>query len=125
MLNFYDIKLNNRVPVYIQIALYVKRQILLKRAVSGDRLPSRREMAAQLNINPNTAQKAYKLMEDEGFVVTSGNQGSILYVDPDIFSRIEDELTRGMVNEFISSAREINLSFKRVVDLISEMWEQD
>lgn len=125
MLNFYDIKLNNREPVYIQIALYIKRQILLKRAVSGDRLPSRREMAAQLNINPNTAQKAYKLMEDEGFVVTSGNQGSIIYVDPDIFSRIEDELTRGMVNEFISSAREINLSFKRVVDLISEMWEQD
>ena len=125
MLNFYDIKLNNKDPVYIQIALYVKRQILLKRAVSGDRLPSRRELAAQLNINPNTVQKAYKLMEDEGFVITSGNQGSIIYVDEDIYRRIEDELTRGMVSEFIVSVKEINLSFKRVVDLISEMWGQD
>ena len=125
MLNFHDIKLNNKDPVYIQIALYVKQQILLKRAVSGDRLPSRREMAAQLNINPNTAQKAYKLMEDEGFVVTTGNQGSIIHVDDDIFKRIEDELTRGMVSEFIISAKEINLSFKRVVDLISEMWGED
>jgi len=125
VLNFYDIKLNNKDPVYIQIALYVKRQILLKRAVSGDRLPSRRELAAQLNINPNTVQKAYKLMEDEGFVITSGNQGSIIYVDEDIYRRIEDELTRGMVSEFIVSVKEINLSFKRVVDLISEMWGQD
>ena len=125
VLNFHDIKLNNKDPVYIQIALYVKQQILLKRAVSGDRLPSRREMAAQLNINPNTAQKAYKLMEDEGFVVTTGNQGSIIHVDDDIFKRIEDELTRGMVSEFIISAKEINLSFKRVVDLISEMWGED
>ena len=125
MLNFCNIKLNNKDPVYIQIALYVKRQILLKRAVSGDRLPSRRELAAQLNINPNTVQKAYKLMEDEGFVITSGNQGSIIYVDEDIYRRIEDELTRGMVSEFIVSVKEINLSFKRVVDLISEMWGQD
>jgi len=125
VLNFCNIKLNNKDPVYIQIALYVKRQILLKRAVSGDRLPSRRELAAQLNINPNTVQKAYKLMEDEGFVITSGNQGSIIYVDEDIYRRIEDELTRGMVSEFIVSVKEINLSFKRVVDLISEMWGQD
>ncbi|GIP32657.1 GntR family transcriptional regulator [Paenibacillus sp. J2TS4] len=125
MLNFYELKLNNKEPVYIQTAMYVKRQILLKRAVSGDKLPSRREIAAQLNINPNTVQKAFKLMEEEGYVHTSGNQGSVIFVDEAILTRIEEELTQEMVKEFIDSAKEINLSFKKVVDLISELWEQD
>ena len=123
MLNFYELKLNNKEPVYMQAALYVKRQILLNKAVSGDKLPSRREIAAQLNINPNTVQKAFKLMEDEGYVRTSGTQGSIIYVDEVIFSRIEDELTHQLVKDFIDSSKEINLSFKKVVDLISELWE--
>lgn len=123
MLSFYELKLNHKDPVYVQAALYVKRQILLRRVVSGDKLPSRREIAAQLSINPNTVQKAFKLMEDEGYVRTSSTQGSVLYVDEAIFSRIEDELTRELVQSFINSAKEINLSFKTVVELISEQWE--
>ena len=123
MLNFNDLKLTNKEPVYIQTALYVKRQIMLGRVVSGDKLPSRREIAAQLNINPNTVQKAFKLMEDEGYVRTSSTAGSVIIVDEAIRSRIEDELTRDMVMAFIESAKEINLSFKKVVDLVSELWE--
>lgn len=123
MLNFYNLKLNTKDPVYIQLALHVKRQILLGHAVLGDKLPSRREIAAQLNINPNTVQKAFKLMEEEGYVHTSGNQGSIIYVDEAIIDQIEAELTKEMVLEFIQHAKEINLSFKKVVDLISELWE--
>ncbi|MDK2903540.1 MAG: hypothetical protein PWQ93_1459 [Clostridiales bacterium] len=122
MLRFDDIELNNREPVYMQIVMYVKRQILLKKVADGEQLPSRREVAAQLSINPNTVQKAYKLMEDEGFVTTSGNQRSTFCIDDLIFSRINDQLTRDMIKGFIKSAKGINLSFKRVVDLISELW---
>lgn len=123
VLNFYELKLNNRDPVYLQAALYVKRQILLRKAASGDKLPSRREIAAQLNINPNTVQKAFKLMEDEGYVRTSSTLGSVIYVDDDILKRIENELTRELVQSFVESAKEIQLSFKTVVELISEYWE--
>ncbi len=124
MLDFSNLKLNNKDPVYIQISLFVKQQILLKNAVNGDELPSRRELAVQLNINPNTVQKAYKLMEEQGFVVTKGNQGSYIYLDEFIYSRIETELTRDMVADFIKSAKEINMSFKRIIDLISELWDE-
>nr|WP_306813098.1 GntR family transcriptional regulator [Paenibacillus soyae] len=108
----------------MQIAGYVKRQLLLGRVSPGDRLPSRRDIAAQLSVNPNTVQKAFKLMEEEGFVHTSGNQGSVIHADAELMARIEEELTRGLVLSFISSAKEINLSFKKVIDLVSEHWEQ-
>lgn len=124
MLDFNNFNLNNKDPVYIQIAHHVKQQILLKKAVSGDQLPSRRELAAQLNVNPNTVQKAYRLMEQEGFVKTQGNQGSFIYVDDNIYSNIENRLTLGMVIDFIKSAKELNLSFKRVIELITELWDK-
>ncbi|WP_270171300.1 GntR family transcriptional regulator [Paenibacillus sp. SYP-B4298] len=123
MLNFYELKLNNKEPVYVQAARYVKRKIVLGEAMSGDKLPSRREVAAQLQINPNTVQKAFKLMEDEGYVRTSSTLGSVIYVDDEVRARIETELTSGLVKEFIGSAKEINLSFKRVVELLSELWD--
>lgn len=123
MLSFHELKLNQKDPVYQQVAMYVKRQILLKQAAAGDRLPSRREVAAQLNINPNTVQKAFKLMEDEGYVRTSSTQGSVVNVDDAIYARIEEELTRELVQGFIESAKEIHLPFKTVVALISELWE--
>ena len=123
MLNFYELKLNHKDPVYKQMALYVKRQILLGRAASGDKLPSRREVAAQLNINPNTVQKAFKLMEDEGYVRTSSTLGSVVYSDDAVVWMIQEELTWELVRTFVDSAKEINLSFKKVVELISEQWE--
>lgn len=123
VLNFQQLALNNKLPVYMQIALHVKRQILLHNVASGERLPSRREIAAQLNVNPNTVQKAFKQMEEEGYVHTIGNQGSAIYIDEAILERLEAELTEELVGEFIASAKEIRLSFQKVIALISEKWE--
>ena len=124
MVDFSGLQLNHRDPVYLQIASYTKKRILAGRISDGDLLPSRREIAAILGINPNTAQKAFRYMEEEGYVITTGNTGSRVHVDDKIRSRIETEMTEDMVREFIQSAKDINLSFKKVFDLISHMWEE-
>ncbi|MFD0960500.1 GntR family transcriptional regulator [Paenibacillus chungangensis] len=124
MYHFHELKLSSKQPVYIQIALYVKRQILLGAVESGERLPSRRDVAVQLNVNPNTVQKAYKLMEDEGYVRTMGNQGSVIYTDEQLISRIEEELTSELVQDFIASVKEIRLNYRNVIELISKHWDE-
>lgn len=122
-MNFHGLNLDDNQPVYVQIAQYVKRQILLNQTFSGDSLPSRRDIAAQLRVNPNTVQKAFKLMEDDGYVHTSGKLGSRVYFDEEIRAQIEKEFTVEMVRQFIDQAKEINMSFKQVIDRISELWE--
>jgi Predicted transcriptional regulators len=125
VLDFSSLVLNNKDPVYIQISHFVKKKILLKHVQTGTELPSRRELAAVLNINPNTAQKAFKLMEEEGFVVTNTNVGSMIYVDEKIYQKIETELTEAMVKDFVASAKEVNLSFKKVIQLLTDSWEDN
>lgn len=125
MINFAAIKLDNRQPVYLQIVLYVKRCILSREVKDGDTLPSRREIAALIGINPNTVQKAFRIMEDEGFVVTPRNAASVLHITPELLAKIEMELSHAFVREFTKRARENGLSYKRVIELISQYWEEN
>jgi len=122
---FSDIKLNNREPVYLQLMQCVKRAILTGAVANGDVLPSRREVAALLGINPNTAQKAFKLMEDAGYVVTPRNSASVVRVTPEIRAQIQEEFGHEFVRAFVTQAQENHLSYRRVIELISQYWEED
>ena len=122
MVNFSGLQFHDSAPVYQQIAEYLKRQILLGTVQDGDPMPSRRELAAQTGINPNTAQKAYRLMTEEGYVVTDGNSGSFVHLTPELHEQISAQLTRGLVQAFVNQAKANRLSYKKVLDLISELW---
>lgn len=125
MVSFRGLQFHDRAPVYQQIAEHLKRQILLGMVQDGDPMPSRRELAAQTGINPNTAQKAYRLMTEEGYVTTDGNSGSTVRLTPELRERIEEEMTRGLVHRFVSEARENRLSYKKVIALVSELWDEE
>ncbi len=62
-------------PIYTQIADGIRGQILSGILAEGDRLPSVRELAASLTINPNTIQRAYRELENAGFIATVPGKG--------------------------------------------------
>lgn len=62
-------------PIYAQIISNIKEQITAGILHTGDRLPSVRELASQLTINPNTIQRAYRALEAEGWIVTVPGKG--------------------------------------------------
>ena len=110
---FSDLKLNSKTSVYLQIIQHVKRKILNKSIIAYTPLPSRRELASLLSINPNTVQKSYKLMEEEGILRTISNVKSVVYVDEQIMERLQQEMIQETVDDFIANCRECGLPFKR------------
>jgi GntR family transcriptional regulator len=68
----------SELPVYQQIVDQIKREIALGRLSCTDKIPTVREMAAQLIINPNTIAKAYKILEQQGIVVTRVGAGTFV-----------------------------------------------
>ena len=62
-------------PIYSQIVSGFREQIRSGVLASGERLPSVRELAAQLTINPNTIQRAYRELEADGWIVTVPGKG--------------------------------------------------
>jgi GntR family transcriptional regulator len=65
-------------PVYQQIIDQVKRDIALDRIKIGEKLPTVRQLAAQIAINPNTIAKAYRQLEQEGIIFTRAGAGTFV-----------------------------------------------
>ena len=65
-------------PIYLQICDGYRDQILAGILQQGDRMPSVRELATQLTINPNTIQRAYRELEMQGWVVSVPGKGSFV-----------------------------------------------
>ena len=62
-------------PIYSQIVGGIQEQIRSGILQPGDRLPSVRDLASQLTINPNTIQRAYRELENDGWIATVAGKG--------------------------------------------------
>lgn len=62
-------------PIYVQIVDGIRRQIVTGVLENGDKLPSIRELAQEISINPNTIQRAYRELEYGGWIVTIPAKG--------------------------------------------------
>lgn len=69
-------------PIYSQITDGFRQQILAGVLQEGDKLPSVRDLAAQLAINPNTIQRAYRELENEGWIATVPGKGCFVCQPP-------------------------------------------
>ena len=72
---------NNSRPYYEQLMIGIKEEILHGILQPGDQVPSVREMAKQLLMNPNTVSKAYKLLESEQVLITVKGKGTFVRAD--------------------------------------------
>ena len=75
-LNFRDTK-----PIYIQIKDGIKKLIITWAICADEKVPSVRELAESLAINPNTIQKAYKELETEGYLYSVSGRGTFASSD--------------------------------------------
>jgi GntR family transcriptional regulator len=117
-----SVMFNSRDPIYLQVVRYFKEQITTGKLAAGQEIPSRRELAALLKINPNTAQKSYKEMEEQGLITTEGNSPSKITKDDRILHAIRDELIQDSVNSFIASIQNINIPVDELLHVIKEKY---
>lgn len=123
MLSFSEFKSRGDTPIYVQIVQYIKRGIVAGNILDGDDLPSRRVLSATLGINPNTVQKAYKLLEDEELIASRPGAGSVVVVSADVIERLREELVVRDVKEVLAAVKQMGISKERAVSLIYSLWE--
>lgn len=119
------VKFNNRDPVYVQVIRHFKEQIAKGFFEPGQEVPSRRELANQLKINPNTAQRAYKEMEEQGLIFTEGNMPSCITKDEAVLKSVREELIIEAVDLFLGSIKAINVPLSEVLQLVEKKYEAE
>lgn len=98
--------------IYLQIANYLYDQILSGAWSDGQRIPSIREMAMQLEVNPNTVMRTYTMLQEEG---TLENQRGIGYFTAagareNVLQKKREEFIRTSLPSFFSTMERLNLT---------------
>lgn len=76
-----EINLDSDVPIFTQLVNNVKQGVLAGNLAPGDALPSIRQLANDLGVNPNTVSKAYKTLERDKIIVGKGYRGTFVSDD--------------------------------------------
>lgn len=111
-------------PIYEQIKESLCRLILSGALQTGERLPSVRELAGTLAINPNTIQRAYRELELEGFIYSMPGKGS--FVSP--LEQVDHSRIDGKKAQFREAARELlGLGIKKeaLIAMLDELKQED
>ncbi|ABS73297.1 MULTISPECIES: GntR family transcriptional regulator [Bacillus] len=111
-------------PIYLQIADRVYYRLIRSELSPGDKLPSVREMAVQMKVNPNTIQRTYSEMERLGIVETRRGQGTFIAERSDLKAELKDRLTKDVFKRFIQEMAELGLSPEEMIDGIKQYAEE-
>ena len=117
MITFSDFLPVEGMPIYLQIMRYIKQGVAAGTIREGDELPSRRALSALLTVNPNTIQKAYRLLEEEGLVVSRSGAMSTVAAPP--------ELVEGEMRQMAAAARRMGLTKKEAHELLERLFDEE
>jgi len=122
MISFENFSMQDGSPIYLQILLYIKRGIIAGMISDGDELPSRRVLSALLGVNPNTVQKAYKMLEDEGLIQSRTGAKSCVAVTVAKLREIREELLEEDAKNAVASLKMMGVSKEEAHALIDKYW---
>ena len=124
MVSFESFRKEEGVPIYLQIVDFVRRGIVAGQMTHGDEFPSRRELSALLGVNPNTIQKACRMLEEQGLLQSHTGAKSYLNAPPELVAALETRLRQGAAAALVRQLREMGLGRDEALELVARLWEQ-
>ncbi|MDQ3140892.1 MAG: GntR family transcriptional regulator [Bacteroidota bacterium] len=101
-------------PIYIQIADVLLRDILQKKLHNGDRIPSVRELALTVQVNPNTVQRTYQWLQDEEIIYQKRGIG--FFLSDQAFDRTlhikKEEFVRDVLPDTVRQMKLLGISIE-------------
>lgn len=125
MISFEEFILENDGPIYLQIIRYIKQGIAAGTISDQEEVPSRRALSALLGVNPNTIQKAYHLLEEEGVLLSRSGAKSYICADPEKIKQVRQELLQNDTRSWIDAMKSLKLTGEEALELARHMWEEN
>lgn len=110
-------------PIYLQIVRYVQRRLVAGTIQPGDELPSRRTLSALLGVNPNTIQKACRMLEEEGIITSHTGAKSLVAADEAVTARVRQELLEYDAGALVRGLKEMGIPRAQALDVVARLWD--
>lgn len=100
----------NSKPIYMQIIDKIIQQIIRGNILPGNKLPSVREMAVQMGVNPNTIQRTYSELERMEIVETRRGQGTFVTENIGLIEELKSRLQMDIIEAFVINMKELGFT---------------
>jgi len=107
-------------PIYVQIGQNVRRLIAREDLRPGDKLPSARELAQLLGVNPNTVVHAYSRLEFEGIIETRRGLGTFIRLDAPVMTT-KKEMLKNAAQRYATEVRALDVSQEEAISMFKEV----
>ncbi|MFW5486081.1 MAG: GntR family transcriptional regulator [Sphaerochaetaceae bacterium] len=113
---------NKETPIYIQIKDVVYNAILSGEYCGGERIPSIRDMAVSLEVNPNTVTRTYSILQEEGVIENQRGLGyfAVENAKDVVLNQMKDEFLTVEVPLFFSKMERLGIPMEKITTLYSE-----
>lgn len=114
-------KFDNNIPIYIQLVEELKKYIISGHILPGERLPSVRDFAVEVKVNPNTMQKALQELESIGLIYTERTNGKFVTTDKKLIDKYKKEYASDLSNKYFTSMESIGFTKKEVIEYLEKI----
>ena len=114
------ITFDDKSPIYVQVMNMIKKQMVSKELKGGDKLPSVRDLSAELKVNPNTIQRVYKELEREGLAFTQRGMGTFITENENIIYNLRNDTAKEVMNSFIEGMKHLGFNNEEIVNMIEK-----
>lgn len=110
-------------PIYLQIADYMKRKILKSKWEVEERIPSIRDMAVRMEVNPNTVARAYSQLQEKGIIFNKRGIGYFVQkrAQKEIRDQKKEEFFTEILPKFYKKMKMLEISFDEVKENMQNM----
>ena len=111
---------NNNIPIYLQIIDNIKQDIVVGKLKTGQKMPSVRELAGILKVNPNTIQRVYQELDREKITYTKRGMGTYVTEEEKTISSLKEELSKKIILDFVEGMYKLGFSNKELTNTLKE-----
>lgn len=124
LVTFEGLRLEEGMPIYLQIIRYLERGIAAGTVRDGDELPSRRVLSARLGVNPNTIQKAFRALEEAGVITSRAGAKSEVSLTPERAAAIRRRLLEEDAAALVGALKQMGLDREQAAALVLQLWDR-
>lgn len=101
---------DNERPIYLQLVEFIRIEIVSGKYKKGQKIPSIRELALLMKVNPNTMQKALTELENEKLIYTERTNGKYVTNDEKLIEKVKNELAYKVIESYFRQMKEIGIN---------------
>lgn len=120
-----SITFDDKSPIYVQVMNMIKKQMVSKELKGGDKLPSVRDLSAELKVNPNTIQRVYKELEREGLAFTQRGMGTFITEDENVIHNLRRDTAKEIMNSFIEGMKHLGFNNVEIINMIEKKLKEE